>query len=102
MSNIKLVRLITGEEILCKCDNTPTGVIIKDPMIIVPMGQGKLGFARWLPYANTEGGVAINTDNVMFIVDPDSELKNQYTSASSGLVLPTPAAGPQLKITGAP
>jgi hypothetical protein len=102
MTDIKLVRLVTGEEILCKCQNTPTGVMIKEPMILVPMGQGKLGFAKWLPYANTDDGVQVSSDNVMFILDPDVELKNQYSSASSGLVLPTPVGGPQLKITGAP
>jgi hypothetical protein len=102
MADVKLVRLVTGEEILCKCENTSTGVMIKDPMILVPMGQGKLGFAKWLPYADTDGGVAVGSNNVMFILNPDVELKSQYTSASSGLILPTPAPGPQLKITGAP
>jgi hypothetical protein len=102
MTDIKLVRLTTGEEILAKCENTPIGVTVKDPMILVPLGQGKLGFAKWLPYANTENGVTISSNNIMFILDPDVELKNQYTSASSGLVLPTPGAGSQLKITGAP
>jgi hypothetical protein len=102
MANIKLVRLSTGEELLAKCENTATGVKVTDPMILVPLGQGKLGFAKWLPYANTDKGVEIASNYVMFILDPDTELTNQYMSASSGLVLPTPAGGPQLKITGAP
>lgn len=102
MVNIKLVRLTTGEELLAKCENTATGVKVTDSMILVPMGQGKLGFAKWLPYANTDKGVEIASNYVMFVLDPDVELSNQYMSASSGLVLPTPVGGPQLKITGAP
>jgi hypothetical protein len=102
MADVKLVRLTTGEEILAKCENTATGVVVKDPMILVPLGQGKLGFAKWLPYANTESGVAISSNYVMFVLDPDSEMKNQYISASSGIVLPPAGSGPQLKITGAP
>lgn len=102
MVNIKLVRLTTGEELLAKCENTATGVKVTDAMILVPMGQGKLGFAKWLPYANTDKGVEIASNYVMFVLDPDIELSNQYIGASSGLVLPTPAGAPQLKITGAP
>lgn len=102
MADIKLVRLTTGEELLARCENTPVGVKINDPMILVPLGQGKLGFAKWLPYANTEKGVEIASNYVMFVLEPDVELSNQYMSASTGLVLPTPVGGPQLKITGAP
>jgi hypothetical protein len=102
MADVKLVRLTTGEEILAKCEITSTGVTVKDPMILVPLGQGKLGFAKWLPYANMDNGVSIMNANVMFILDPDTELTTQYNSASSGLVLPTPGVAPQLKITGAP
>lgn len=103
MNNVKLVRLVTGEEILARCENTATGVIIRDPMILVPLGQGKLGFAKWLPYANTDKGVEVANNYVMFTLDPDIELTNQYASASSGLLLPNQGvATPQLKITGAP
>ena len=103
MAEIKLVRLVTGEELLSRCENTATGVIVRDPMILVPMGQGKLGFAKWLPYANTDKGVEIPSNYVMFVLEPDSELSNQYLSASSGLLVPNQGmAGPQLKITGAP
>lgn len=102
MADIKLVRLTTGEELLARCENTATGFIVRDPMILVPMGQGKLGFAKWLPYANTDKGVEIASAYVMFTLDPDAELTTQYQSASSGLVLPNPVGNPQLKITGAP
>lgn len=102
MTDIKLVRLTTGEELLTRCESTASGIKVSESMIIVPMGQGKLGFAKWLPYANTDKGVEIPSSCVMFIVEPDVELSNQYMSASTGLVLPTPVGGPQLKITGAP
>lgn len=98
---VKLIRLTTGEEILAKCETTPSGFILKDPAIIVPVGQGKLGFAKWLPYAQTENGVQISSDFVMFHLDPDVELVNQYTGMITGLVVPGPAAPPPFRITGA-
>ena len=99
--SVKLIRLTTGEEILAKAESTPTGWILKDPAIIVPVGQGKLGFAKWLPYAQTEKGVEIASNFVMFHLDPDAELATQYTSMVTGLVVPGPAATPQFRIAGA-
>jgi hypothetical protein len=99
--SVKLFRLTTGEEILAKHETTPSGFILKDPAIIVPVGQGKLGFAKWLPYAQTEKGVEIPSNFVMFHIDPDPELVTQYTSMVSGLVVPGPAAAPQFRIAGA-
>jgi hypothetical protein len=99
--SVKLIRLSTGEEILAKCETTPVGFVLKDPAIIVPLGQGKLGFAKWLPYAQTEKGVEIPSNFVMFHLDPDPELVSQYTSMVTGLVVPGPAATPQFRIAGA-
>jgi len=97
----KIVRLVTGEELIAKCEATPTGWILKDPVIIVPIAQGKLGFAKWLPYAQTEKGVEIASNFVMFHLDPDAELATQYTSMVSGLVVPGPSSTPQFRIAGA-
>lgn len=99
--SVKLIRLTTGEEILAKCETTAVGFILKDPAILVPVGQGKLGFAKWLPYANTEKGVEVPSNFVMFHLDPDTELVNQYMGMVSGLVVPGPAAAPQFRIAGA-
>ena len=99
--SVKLIRLTTGEEILAKAESTPTGWILKDPAIIVPVGQGKLGFAKWLPYAQTEKGIEIPSNFVMFHLDPDIDLVNQYTSMLSGLVVPGPQGTPPLRIVGA-
>lgn len=99
--SVKLFRLTTGEEILAKHEATPSGFILKDPAIIVPVGQGKLGFAKWLPYAHTENGVQIPSNFVMFHLEADAELVNQYLGMISGLVVPTPPAAPQFRIAGA-
>ena len=99
--SVKLIRLTTGEEILAKSEATPSGFILKVCAIIVPVGQGKLGFAKWLPYAQTEKGVEIPSNFIMFQLDPDPELVTQYTSMVTGLVVPGPAAAPQFRIAGA-
>lgn len=99
MSDIKMVRLSSGEEIICKWSiNTAVDSkthILKDCAILFPMGQGKLAFAKWMPYLSEEqhkSGIKINEKFVMFVVDLDEEMKNQYQGMISGLVVPS--AGP--------
>lgn len=111
MSEIKMVRLSSGEEIICKW-KIDTAVdskthILKDAAILFPMGQGKLAFAKWMPYLSEEqhtNGIKVHEKFVMFVVDIDSEMKTQYQSMISGLVVPSPGqvsgpVGAGLKLT---
>jgi hypothetical protein len=99
MSDIKMVRLSSGEEIICKwsIDTTVDSNthILKDCAILFPVGQGKLAFAKWMPYLSEEqhkSGIKIDNKFVMFVADLDEEMKNQYQGMISGLVVPS--AGP--------
>ena len=43
---IKLVRLVSGEELLCDVTSeTESSITIKNPLIMVPTGEGKIGVA---------------------------------------------------------
>lgn len=102
--SIKMVRLTSGEEIICKYsqDKDANGSvhILKEAAILFPMGQGKLAFAKWMPYLSEEQhkqGIKIDDKFVMFVVDIDNEMSNQYQSMISGLVVPS--NGP---VTGGP
>lgn len=101
---IKMVRLTSGEEIICqyRSDKDVNGVIhiLREPAILFPMGQGKLAFAKWMPYLSEDQhkkGITVDDKFVMFVVDIDSEMSNQYQSMISGLVVPS--NGP---VTGGP
>jgi hypothetical protein len=88
MSEIKLIGLVTGEQLIVKVEDA-TGIIwkVKNPAVLIPMGEGKLGFAPWLPYANEEG-IHIKTDKIVFETYPQTDLYNKYNSAFGGLVVP--------------
>ena len=107
MSEVKLVRLQTGEEIIAKVEQTDTGYTLKNAAIVLPAGQGKLGLAPYLPYCEIENGFDLKEQHVMFVVDPITDFANEYsTSFGSGLVVPSagevigaPAGIPDLKLT---
>tara|TARA_R100001082_G_scaffold81061_1_gene48050 strand:+ start:3214 stop:3540 length:327 start_codon:yes stop_codon:yes gene_type:complete len=106
---VKLVRLSSGEELISKVDINEDSITLKNPAILIPAGREQLALGQWMPYASYEKGVEIKNEFVVFIVDAQDELKNQYnTSFGSGLVVPTAGAGgiqgagipaPDLKLT---
>ena len=90
MSNIQLVALVTGEQIIAKIELVGDIYTIKNPAIIVPVGKGELALAPWLPYTTVDQtGVNIHKDRITFVLTPQTELSNQYnTTFGNGLVIP--------------
>lgn len=87
MSNIKIVRLTSGEEILCDLGVIGDKYLLKLPAVIIPTGDGNIGFAHWLPYAKNEA-VSISSKYIVFIVDPTTQLMNEYIKMHSKLIVP--------------
>lgn len=89
MSNVMLFRIKSGEEVIAKIiDKAADGWTIKNPAIIIPLGQGKLGLAPWLPYCITDS-FFLPKDATMFTGELRKEMVNDYsTNFGSGLVVP--------------
>lgn len=87
----QIVRLTSGEEILCGLQISGDNYVLVDPAIIVPAGNGNIGLMHWLPYAKTDRNVQISKKFVVFVVDPVDELNSKYNAMVSPIVLPTGA-----------
>jgi hypothetical protein len=93
--NVNIVRLITGEEIVCTMttiDNA--GAIsynLKDCAVLIPNpADGRLMFGRWLPYAKANDGITVDSRFVMFITEPSDDLKQHYvTTIVNNLTVPS-------------
>ena len=107
MSEVKIVRLTSGEEIICKVvdGNTKDTKCLKKPAIIIPVGEGRIGLSPWMPYAEVADGIEVNDVNIMFITKPVEEFLQEYNTAfGSGLIVPgakdvVSGAVPNLKLT---
>jgi hypothetical protein len=100
--NVKVFRLNSGEEILSRFEMTDTHVTLKDPAILVPVGQGQIGLMPWMMYTKAAKGVEIPHSFIAFSLEPLEELKSQYdASLNKGLVTPSTGLGkgPVLKLT---
>ena len=88
--NIKIVRLTTGEELICDAKvNSTDQVILNDVAILIPTQQNQLGLAPFMAYSDAKDGFHTTMNSIMFIVEPQAELKNQYQKMFSKIITPT-------------
>jgi hypothetical protein len=97
--NPQIVRLTSGEEILCDHlfvssdddDKTrqPMRHILKKPLVLIPERDGSIGFMQWMPYTEAyEQGVEVADSFVGFVVSPSPEVVSQYKSHITGIITP--------------
>ena len=86
---IKLLRLRSGEEIIAEISHELNNTImVYDAIIMIPAGQGKIGFMPWMPYTRAKNGLVLRKEDIMFIIDPIDSLIDQFKQARSGIVTP--------------
>ena len=86
MDNIKIVRLTTGEELICSTKVSSTGYTLKDVAILIPTQNNQLGLAPFMAYSDAKDGMEIPRSYVMFMVDPVETLKKQYQTMFSKII----------------
>ena len=87
MSDVQIVRLSTGEEVVAKVVYDKGFYTLTDGILLVPAGEGKIGMVPFVPYAKRDP-VTIGEQHVMFIVEPADELKKQVIEATTGIAMP--------------
>jgi hypothetical protein len=84
MTNIKIVRLSTGEELICEVVKTESSKLnLKDIAILIPTQQNQLGLAPFMAYSQAANGMEIEESFIMFMVDPVDDLKSQWQTMFS-------------------
>ena len=93
-SEIKIMRLVTGEEIICDVSTESSsryGVVynIKDVAILIPTEANQLGLAPFVPYSTASvDGITLAEKDVMFVTKPINDLRKQYQNMFSKLMTP--------------
>jgi len=79
MNEVRLVRLTTGEEILCEIhEQTQKIMTVKDPVLLIP-NKDQIGFMPYMPYTEIGiFGLEIKQDHVMFNLQPTDEMIDSF------------------------
>jgi hypothetical protein len=93
MSNVKVLKLVTGEELVVEITNeTDTGVEFVNPVAAVlqrsnQTGGAALGFMPWMHAA--DGPFLIEKSKIVTIANVAEEVKNGYNQIfGAGIVVP--------------
>jgi hypothetical protein len=93
--SVKILKLITGEELLAKVLPSSANLVkMENPVRIVIMPNKldpktpNVGFAPWAEFSDDKI-FEIDKSHVVAIITPISQFVTQYSSMFSGLVLPT-------------
>jgi len=83
MSQIKLLRLTSGEEILVYVVNeSGLTLTVKDPVALIPT-KDTIGFMPYLPYCELDT-LVIKKEHILFNLKPTIELSTRYKSMLEG------------------
>lgn len=93
MSKVNLVRLDSGEELLCSVGQEEYHYVLTDVAIIIPQQDGQIGLMHFCPYSKIVEGqpLQVPVGKVLFISEPVDGLAKQYKKmfGAPDLVLPT-------------
>ena len=87
--NIKLVKLIDGEEVVCEARTDGDTIVMKNPIRLVPVQDG-LGMVPFSPFAKTNE-FTIPSRFVMYVVEVEEEIAGEYNK-KFGTIVTAPAA----------
>jgi hypothetical protein len=93
MSDVKIMRLSTGEDIIAKVvDKNVETVKLNKPFVIIPHQQGpgkpvQLMMTLYSPYSNSDD-IEIKSQNVISSVDPKNEILKSYQQNTSSILTP--------------
>jgi hypothetical protein len=82
---IKLLRLVTGEDVISDVEVEGVVCVLKKPHRLVMSREG-LGSMPLCPFAKTTE-YRIATSNVLYEAEPDDEIRNSYANATGSIVV---------------
>ena len=88
--NVKLIRMSSGEDVLTEViREDDDSIVVMNPVIIVPAGQGQIGFAPWSPLLDKEmDELAVSRRFIVWETVPSAKIIDEYKKMFSNLVLP--------------
>jgi len=81
----------SGEDVIADVkDNLTEIIVITNPIVAVPAGNGQLGFAPWSPLLKgKDEEIEITKKYIVYIADPQEQIEEQYKDMFSVIKSPS-------------
>jgi len=90
MIDVKLIRIITGEEIIAEVvSETDDTITVQNALVVLPTNTG-VGFAPWATVIDKENPeIVVSRNHIVYIVPVQEDVANRYNEMfGSKLVMP--------------
>jgi len=88
--NVKLIRMWSGEDVIADLiDDKDESIVIANPIVAVPAGNGQMGFARWSPLLKGKNEeLQVTKKYVVYVAEAQEQIVEQYTDMFSVIKSP--------------
>ena len=92
MSDVKVIRMTTGEDVIAKVGENDGGISLNKQFVIIPqqLGPGKpvqLMMSLYNAFGKSDT-ITIDQEKVVFMTEPKDEIKNSYEQNTSKILTP--------------
>ena len=89
--NVKLIKMQSGEDVVAELlREEGDRLVISRPIIMVPQGQGQVGFAPWSPFLSEDvKELSIRESYTVYVSEPKSEVVKNYEEIFSPIIKPS-------------
>ena len=88
--NVKLIRMWSGEDVIADLTEEDDSIVISNPIVAIPSGNGQLGFAPWSPLLKDKGEkIKVSKSYVVYIADTQEQIVDQYEQMFSLIKSPS-------------
>jgi len=105
VEDVRIVRLMSGEELICEYSGEGGTHTLTLPCLIVPTGQNNIGLAPWMPYADYDNTITLDEKVVAWVIGAHKELASEFERVHSDapkLVVPNKEVQEVAGVIGAP
>jgi len=100
--NVKFIKLVTGEDILCDLTIENDRYYLRKPVILIPVNANSMSMIPWPMMSKHENDIAeIQSSHVVLVSNVEENIRREYEQSVTGIV--TPRSGelvtPRLTLT---
>jgi hypothetical protein len=89
--NVKLIRMWSGEDVIAdQVGDLRDSIVIRNPIVAIPAGNGQLGFAPWSPLLKDKNvDLEITKKYIVYIAEVQEQIVEQYEQMFSVIKSPS-------------
>jgi len=89
--NVKLIRMWSGEDVIAdQVGDLGDKIVIRNPIVAIPTGNGQMGFAPWSPLLKDKDvDLEVTKTYVVYISEAQEQIVEQYEEMFSLIKSPS-------------